>query len=383
MNKIKKIIVSIAVVLSITFLFATENKKDQLTIHIDQVVSKDYPEMTAFAVIKNQKGELVSGLSPSLFSFRIDTQNIKAKSKVVPFSMADEKVDYFIMVSNNGIMEGEPLDFQKNAILKFVEVMNDNDTLSVYTVGEDASCVCENVTKKTFDSAIINKLDISNNQPRLYDSIINLVRKVEQKNYGHKVIIILSDGRDQNSRFTKDQLNETLNNSGIPVYTVGMKILSNQTLSNLDEISELTGGFYYYSPNLSYLPNNLKKIIDCVKQCYVIKLKVKNVRADNQAHILEVKVTERDSEGKGLKTFIAVKHPIPKWLQIVFLVVGILLIVVVIILFLLRKMMKRKSMGITRRKCPDCGNIMKDSWESCPFCKYMPEVKKKKKKDKK
>ena len=36
-------------------------------------------------------------------------------------------------------------------------------------------------------------------------------------------------------------------------------------------------------------------------------------------------------------------------------------------------------MGITKRRCPDCGNIMKDSWEDCPFCIYMPDLKKKRK----
>ena len=45
-----------------------------------------------------------------------------------------------------------------------------------------------------------------------------------------------------------------------------------------------------------------------------------------------------------------------------------------------QKIRKRRSIGITRRKCPDCKNIMKDSWETCPFCKYLPEIKLRKKK---
>ena len=218
--------------LNISFMYSQEN----LDIRIDQIQSSQYPEIRAYAVIKNSKGEIVSGLSPSLFSFRIDSAEANIKAKVTPFSMTEESVDYFIMVSNNGIMEGEPLDFQKNAVLNFVELLNDNDTLSVYTIGEDAGVICENVNKKNFDSAIINEIELSPAQPRLYDSIINLVRKVEQKKGSRKVIIVLSDGRDQNSRFTKAQLEETLEKAGIPIYTVGMRILSNQTLSTLDEI---------------------------------------------------------------------------------------------------------------------------------------------------
>ena len=36
--------------------------------------------------------------------------------------------------------------------------------------------------------------------------------------------------------------------------------------------------------------------------------------------------------------------------------------------------------GSEARKCKDCGSIMKDNWDYCPFCKYLPEIKKKGKK---
>ena len=148
---------------------------------------------------------------------------------------------------------------------------------------------------------------------------------------------------------------------------------------NLDEISQITGGTYYYTPRFKDLPESLKRVIECIKQSYVIKLKVKSVKADNQIHLLEVKVEETESVGKGLKTFVAVKHPVPKWVKILMLIVAILLVIAGILLAILRRISKRKKMGITKRKCPECGNIMKDSWEDCPFCKYMPDLKKKRK----
>lgn len=378
MRRYVKVLVSLFFLCVVGQNIYGENKK-ALSVRIDQIISEDYPEMTAYAVVKNEKNDIVSGLAPGLFSFRIDTEEAKVVSKITPFSMLEESVDYTILVSNNGIMEGEPFDFQKNAILKFVELMNDNDTLSVYTIGEDAGVVLENTTRKTFDSAVINKIELSDAQPRLYDSIINLLRKVEQKKAKRKIIIILSDGRDQNSRFTKDQMMETLSNSGCPIYTVGMKVLSNQHLSNLDEISQITGGTYYYTPRFKDIPESLKRVIECIKQSYVIKLKVKSVKADNQIHLLEVKVEETESVGKGLKTFVAVKHPIPKWVKILLLIVATLLVIAGILLAILRRISKRKKMGITKRRCPDCGNIMKDSWEDCPFCIYMPDLKKKRK----
>lgn len=377
----KKIFIIIAI-LVLGFQIIAEEKAN-LNIKIDQITSEEYPEMTAYIVVRNQKGEIVTGLSPSLFSFRIDSQELKAKTKIMPFSMTDEGVDFSIMISNNGIMEGEPFHFQKNAIMKFAELMGEKDRLSVYTIGEDAGIIVEGVTKKEFDSALISKIELSESQPRLYDSIMNLVRKVEAKETKRKAIIIISDGRDQNSHFSKDQLAESLSSINIPIYTVGMKVLSNQTLSNLDEISQITCGTYFYAAKTKEIPEKLKNVFDCIKQSFVVELKVKNVDADNQIHLFEVKVEEIDAAGSGMRTFVAVKHPVPKWLKYVFIGIAVIIIAILIIVYFMNKRAKRRRMGITKRKCPDCGYVMKDSWETCPFCLYMPELKKKKKKNKK
>lgn len=352
--------------------------KSKLSIKIDQVITSDYPEMTAFISVKNEKGENVSGLAPSLFQTRIDSEEFKGKQSVYQFSMKTEPIDYSILITNNGIMEGEPLDFQKNALIQFVDYMQKDETLSLYTIGDDAVPVFENLTKESIDTSLINKIELSDVQPRIYDSLVNVIRKVEQKNTRRKVIIILSDGRDQNSRFSKEQLDTILAEKSIPVYSVGFKVLSSAGLSALNQISEISSGTYLYS-SLSKIPNNLKAIRDIINKCYVINYKVKNVKPDNSYHMMEVSINERDSEGKGIQTFYALKLPVPKWLKVLIVISIVLLLVLLVVFIIIIKMKKRKAMGITKRKCPVCGNRMKDSWDYCPFCRYLPDMKKKKK----
>lgn len=384
--KKNKIISILTLLFSIAaFSFAEENKqevkkeKSPLTIKIDQLIYTDYPNLKGYAVVKNKKGDNVTSLAPSLFSFRVDSAEVPVKAKIVPFSMANEPVDYSIMISNNGIMEGEPLDFQKNAIMKFVETMNENDTLSIYSINEEGGVIAEDIKKNAFDAQIVNSIEMTEAQPRLYDSINNILKKVKQKPSTRKVLIILSDGRDQNSRFSKNELLATLKTNGIPVYSIGITVLSNSTLSNLDEMSQVTNGTYYYARKLSDIPDKIKLISDCIKQSYILNLKIKKVKADNQSHLLELRIDELENEGKGTKSFIALKQPFPRWLKIFLIVLGIVLIIAIIILFILYRITKRKNMGITKRRCKICGNIMKDNWESCPFCKYLPEDKLKKK----
>lgn len=375
----KRRLLSVLFLLFVFSVFA-EDKKDKLNIKIDQVVTKDYPNMTAYVSVKNNDGESVTGLAPGLFMTRIDSEELKGKQSVYPFSMKSEPVDYTILISNNGIMEGEPLDFQKTAVIQFIDYLQKDETLSLYTIGDDAVPVFEDLTKDTIDTALINEIETSDVQPRIYDSLMNVIRKIELKNTRRKVIIIISDGRDQNSRFTKDQIDTVLTEKSIPVYSIGIKVISSAGLSALNQISEISGGTYLYSSTLEKVPDRIKTIRDIITKCYVINYKIKNVKPDNSYHLMEVSVIERDSEGKGQKTFYALKLPIPKWLQILIIVLVLVGIAVLVVLFILTKIKKRKAMGITKRKCPVCGNRMKDSWDYCPFCKYMPNTKKKKNK---
>jgi len=361
---------------------AAQEQKSTLTIKIDQIVSHNFPNMTVYALVENDKGEAVTGLSPNLFKFRIDSLNETGKATITPFSMKEAPIDYSIIISNNGIMEGEPLDFQKNAILQFIETMKDTDRLSLYTIGEEATVIFEGMAKTAIDPSVINAIEVTSIQPRLYDSIINVMRKVQRRHVERKIVIVISDGRDQNSRFSKEQLNEVLYDVKVPVYSIGMRVLNIQSLSNLNEMADLTGGTYLYTSRLSDIPVNLRALTGKITRPYIIKLKVRSLKADNLPHVLEISINERDSAGKGQKTFIAVKVPVPLWARLVIAIIILLIIAALVVFYVVQKIMKRKRMGITTRRCPDCGSRMKDSWDSCPFCRYLPDVKKKKKQKK-
>lgn len=384
MNKIATYLraMIVLVILMVSTNMAAQEAREPLSVKIDQIISTDYPKIQAYALIRNSKGELMQALSPGLFKFRIDSMEIKSQNEIIPLSLKEVPTDYSILFSNSGVMEGEPLDFQKNAILQFIDIMRPNDMLSLYAIGEEAVPVFEEQKKETIDVSLVNAVIVSPAQPRVYDSIINVARKVSRRKISRKVIVVISDGRDQNSRFTKEQLTNVLSETGLPVYGIGIRVLSSQSLSNLNEIADITGGTYTFSKSIKEIPDSLKRITSMINRCYLISMKIKGLKADNLPHHLEVTIDERDSFGKGQKTFVAIRNPIPKWFKVLLVVSGILFIVIIVFLWIFHRIQTRKRMGITKRRCPDCGNRMKDSWDSCPFCRYLPQITKKKKKKK-
>jgi hypothetical protein len=357
--------------------------QENLFIRIDQIVDDDFPNLKAYVVVQDSESDVMPGLAPGLFQFRIDSMEADVRANITPFAMDESPIDYNIIFSNNGIMDGEPLDFQKNAIIQFIDSMKDDDTLSLYTIGEEAVAVFEELPKAGIDLALINDVEVSSAQPRLYDSVTNAARVIERRHTERKIIIIISDGRDQNSRFTKDQMNTVLTEVGVPVYAIGIRVINTQSLSNLNEMADLTGGSYIYSAALSSIPDMLKRINSRIIQPYVIEMRIRNMKADELPHVLDISIDERDFSGRGQKTFTAVKIPIPHWVRWMVLIVSVVLIAAAIVITIILRIQKRKVMGITKQKCPDCKRRMKDSWDSCPFCKYLPDDKKKKVKSKK
>ncbi|MDR3200521.1 MAG: VWA domain-containing protein [Spirochaetales bacterium] len=366
------------VLLTTAAALTAQEAKARLGVRLDQIISREFPDITVYAAVENERGEPSAGLSPGLFQFRVDSLEAEGSVSVAPFSMREEPVDYSILFSAGGVMEGEPLDFQKTAILQFIDGLKDEDTLSVYTIGEDAAPLFEEQKKPVVDSSLVGGALVSGGQPRLYDSLISVLRKAARREVRRKVLIVISDGRDQGSRFSKEQLGAVLSESEIPVYAAGIRVLNTQSLSGLNEIADSTGGAYIYSRSLKDIPDSLKKIQRAITQCYVISMEVKGLAADNLPHTLELTINERDAAGKGAKTFIAVKNPLPRWVKWAAGGGALLCIVCLIVLHIVLRIRKRRRMGISRRRCPLCKRRMKDSWDECPFCKYLPPKKNKK-----
>jgi hypothetical protein len=150
----------------------------------------------------------------------------------------------------------------------------------------------------------------------------------------------------------------------------------------LNEIADSSGGSYIYARNLKDIPGGLKKIYRRITQCYVIRLEIEGVPADNLPHSLELTVDESEAWGRGAKTFIAVKNPLPRWVKWAAAGAALLFILLCVFIRIFLRMRARKRMGITRRRCPVCKRRMKDSWDDCPFCRYLPPKKQKRKKAK-
>jgi hypothetical protein len=352
---------------------------DSLSLKINQIISKDFPKMEVYLSCIDKTGEPVLSLSPENFKAFVDGNEIKTKMEVAGFQYTRDGINYALIISANGLMEGEPLDQQKKAAMRLIENMKDNDRLSVFAYGEDVKAVFENEKKSATLQEKISKIEISGFNPVLYDSVVFASRKFDNIPGKRKVILIMSDGREIGSKYTQDQTNKILQDSSIPVFSVGFRVTTGQNLYRLADISDKSGGYYVFAGDVGTLSKKIEVANRQISLGYVLKFKVGKIEGDNAYHQLQIKVRYMEEESNFNKNFIATKVPIKLWVKIVILIACLVVLAGLILLIILLRRKNRKNMGISKRKCPVCKRRMKDDWDECVFCKYLPPKKKNKK----
>lgn len=351
-----------------------QNLNSSLQVKVEHVYSKSFPNIQTIVTVLDQNGQPITDLVSGNFRLLADEGLQHSPIKLFGFQYTNNPISYVVLMTNSGLMDGAPMEQEKKGVLTLLDRMRKQDTLSVYLISEQATPIFENVIKSKVNQALINKIQADPlNQPRLLDSLSNIVAKVTAAPSERKILILMSDGRDSQSRLSKDIVMRQLSEANFPMYSIGIKLLSTDGLDIIDQISHASGGSYFYAGVPSDISRDIKAITKEVLTSYVLKSKITTIIPDNERHQLGVVIKSNGQTGRGNRTFVAVKNPIPLWLQIVFLVIIIAVVIGLILVILIIRKKRRQKIGITKRRCPDCSMRMKDDWEFCPFCAYLSE----------
>ncbi len=139
----------------------------------------------------------------------------------------------------------------------------------------------------------------------LYDSLIftlyyfNGIR-------GQRVVLLLSDGNDENSKFTYEDALEYARRTGVSIYSIGLKVggkdakLAKRTLT---EIAEETGGRSFFVETAEELPGVYRTIQDEIRSRYLIAYQSSNVTDSKAFREVEVRVARPGLEIKTMRGY--------------------------------------------------------------------------------
>jgi Ca-activated chloride channel family protein len=240
--------------------------------------------------ITDPMNRLVTGLDKD--NFQLFEGN--SKEEIKSFSSEDAPVSLGVIFDSSGSMSSK-MDRAKDAVSEFFKTANPQDEFFMVTFSDEPEMVAGFTSSV---EEIQDKLMYTAPQKRtaLLDAIYMGVSKMRQAKYPKKALLIISDGGDNHSRYTENEIKALVKEADIMVYAIGIYDRYFQSQEEqlgpqlLGEISELTGGRAFTVENPNDLGDVATKIGVELRNQYVLGYRPSKGARDGKWRKIKVKL---------------------------------------------------------------------------------------------
>ncbi len=264
----------------------------KLGTELDGPVITNTDLITLTVTVTDTYGRYVSGLSKNAFNIFDEKQ----PQDITYFSDDDAPVSVGIIFDVSGSMSGDKIKRAREALSKFIQTSHDSDEYFLIAFNSRAQLLLD---KNRDGNAVLNKLTFveTKGQTALYDAVYLGVEKVQRGTHPKRALVVISDGQDNSSRYTFNNLRRLLKESDVTVYGVG--ILSGSDAGSslgmegqgiLDELSGVSGGKAFFPRSGAEMDDIFEQIALELRHQYSIGYKPNNFTGDGKWHKIKVKV---------------------------------------------------------------------------------------------
>jgi Ca-activated chloride channel family protein len=233
---------------------------------------------------------LVTGLDKENFEIFEGSQ----KQQIRHFSSEDAPISLGVIFDVSGSM-ADKIDKSREAVVEFFKTANPEDEFFMITFADQPELLAD-FTQNVED--IQNKLVYVAPKGRtaLLDAIYLGLNKVHRGKHERKALLVISDGGDNHSRYTENEIKSLVKEADVQIYGIGLYDLIPKTVeeklgpSLLNEITDLTGGRTYTVDNPNELADVATKIGIELRNQYVLAYRPTQATRDGKWHKIKVKL---------------------------------------------------------------------------------------------
>jgi Ca-activated chloride channel family protein len=248
--------------------------------------------VTMNVTVTDLYGRFVSGLKQNAFTILDEN----SEQKIEFFSDDDAPVTVGILFDVSGSMSGEKIQKARQALSKFIGTSHPSDEYFLIAFNKRAQLLLDRTRN---GEAVLDKLTLI--QPKdntaLYDAVYLGTEKVMNGAHQKRALIIISDGQDNNSRYTFSDVRKQLKESDVSVYAIGIlgggDAGSSEGVTGqayLEELSGVTGGRAFFPQTNVEMDEIFERIALELRHQYSIGYRPANFTNDGKWRKLKVKV---------------------------------------------------------------------------------------------
>lgn len=234
----------------------------------------------------------------------------------------DLPLTFAILLDISGSQE-LTLPAQKEAAYRFLEkvIRPDRDLAAIVTFRKDVEMLQgltsnlrqlrQALNSVTFNSGVGSTAStppwggVSYAGTSLFDSIYVTTDELLEKEAGRRVIVVLTDGRDTTSSYSRQKAIERAWRSEVIVYAIGIQGMGRYggqvftediDRKTLQKITEETGGRLFIPKNESEYDSAFRQIEEDLRQQYIISYSPSNEAKDGSFRNITVKIVNRDAK---------------------------------------------------------------------------------------
>ena len=254
-------------------------------------ISVNVSSVVLHATVENHKGAPVSGLGKEDFQVYEDG----ALQQIEYYSHEDIPVTVGLVLDNSGSMAPKRTEVIA-AALAFARSSNPQDQMFVVNFNEHVTFGLPAdmpFTDQTWQlQAALSKFKTTG-ETALYDALAAAIEHLKKGNRDKKVLIVVSDGGDNASKYNLSQIVEMAEKSDAIIYTIGIYTEDDpdQKPEALQKLSKATGGEAFFPQSVADVVPLCERIAHDIREQYTLAYSPANRKQDGAYRVIQVKAT--------------------------------------------------------------------------------------------
>lgn len=274
-----------------------------LGVEIHRIEVEKFPRVSVGLTLLDRTGSVLKGLERQ--NFRLFEAGLRVKLEEVEVDRTP--IVAAICLDSSGSMTAS-IDSVKRAAGLFIRLLDENDQAELIAFADDPRLI----SPRTGDKAVLlGRLHtmVAFGATALYDGVWKALMDLEAQR-GKRVIVLLTDGQDQNrdgtAKLSRHGLREVLARAkelAIPIYCIGLgrRVLKDE----LKAVARVTGGRAYFAPRPADLEEIYRQIAALVKSQVTLTYRSPNVVYDGKWRPVEVRASVEDRQGSSRELYRA------------------------------------------------------------------------------
>lgn len=240
--------------------------------------------------ITDPMNRLVTGLEKENFQVFEGSE----RQEIRHFSSEDAPLSLGVIFDVSGSMS-DKIDKSRDAVVEFFKTANPQDEFFIISFSDKPELL-EDFTQNVED--IQNKLvyTVPKGRTALLDAIYLGVNRMAKAKHQKKALLIISDGGDNNSRYTENEIKDLVKEADVQIYAIGIYDQTPRTMeeqlgpSLLGQVADVTGGRAFTINNPNELTDVATKIGIELRNQYVLGYRPKNAARDGKWRKIKIKL---------------------------------------------------------------------------------------------